>query len=114
MGKQYIFTMENLTKKYGTRELLKEIWLSFYPGAKIGVLGRNGAGKSTILRIMAGVDREFDGAARLTDGFTCGYLAQEPMLNPATDVQGNIEEAVAARRGLLDRFNTINVESINE
>lgn len=110
MGKQYIFTMENLTKKYGTRELLKEIWLSFYPGAKIGVLGRNGAGKSTILRIMAGVDREFDGAARLTDGFTCGYLAQEPMLNPATDVQGNIEEAVAARRGLLDRFNTINVE----
>ena len=110
MGKQYIFTMENLTKKYGTRELLKEIWLSFYPGAKIGVLGRNGAGKSTILRIMAGVDREFDGAARLTDGFTCGYLAQEPLLNPATDVQGNIEEAVASRRALLDRFNTINVE----
>jgi len=110
MGKQYIYTIENLTKKHGTREVLQEIWLAFYPGAKIGVLGRNGAGKSTLLRIMAGDDREFDGEARLTAGFSCGYLAQEPELNPEKDVQGNVEEAVAPRRALLDRFNAINEE----
>ena len=68
--------MARLTKKYGTKTILNDIWLSFYPGAKIGVLGRNGAGKSTVLKIMAGVDKEFDGEARLTDGFTCGYLPQ--------------------------------------
>ena len=110
MGKKYIYTIGNLTKKHGTREVLKEIWLAFYPGAKIGVLGRNGAGKSTLLRIMAGVDLEFDGEARLTDGFTCRYLSQEPELNAEKDVQGNIEEAVSSRRALLDRFNAINAE----
>ncbi len=107
MGKQYIFTIEQLTKKHGQREVLSNIWLAFYPGAKIGVLGRNGAGKSTLLRIMAGVDREFDGEARLTDGFTRGYLPQEPQLNPEKDVWGNLQEAVAPRRALLDRFNEI-------
>ncbi|MCA9174052.1 MAG: energy-dependent translational throttle protein EttA [Planctomycetales bacterium] len=109
MGKQYIYTITNLTKKHGQREVLKEIWLSFYPGAKIGVLGRNGAGKSTLLRIMAELDKEFDGEARLTDGFTCGYLSQEPQLNPEKDVWGNVQEAVADRRAVLDRYNEIGV-----
>ncbi len=107
MGHQYIFRMESLTKKHGQKEVLKNIWLSFYPGAKIGVLGSNGAGKSTLLRIMAGVDKEFDGEAVLTQGFTAGYLPQEPQLNPNKDVQGNVEEAVAKRRAVLDRFNEI-------
>src|SRR4026209_184958 len=102
MAQQYIFQMESLTKKIGQREVLKDIWLSFFPGAKIGVLGRNGAGKSTILRIMAGADQDFDGEARLTDGFSAGFLAQEPQFDPAKDVWGNVEEAVAGRRKMLD------------
>ena len=106
---QYIYVMKGLSKTYpGGRQVLKDIWLSFLPGAKIGVLGRNGAGKSTLLRIMAGQDREFDGEARLTDGFTSGYLPQEPVLTPGKDVRGNVEEAVAERRALLDRYNEIN------
>ncbi|QDU98245.1 energy-dependent translational throttle protein EttA [Lignipirellula cremea] len=109
MGKKYIYSIENLIKKHGQREVLKNIWLSFYPGAKIGVLGRNGSGKSTLLRIMAGQDTDFDGDARLADGFTCGYLAQEPQLNPAKDVRGNVEEAVAHRRKVLDRYNEISM-----
>jgi len=110
MSKQYIYTITDLTKKHGPREVLKEIHLAFYPGAKIGVLGRNGTGKSTLLRIMAGQDEEFDGEARLTDGFTCGYLSQEPQLNPEKDVWGNVEEAVAPRRAMLDRYNQISLE----
>lgn len=109
MGRQYIFTMESMTKKHGPKEVLKNIWLSFYPGAKIGVLGSNGAGKSTLLRIMAGVDKDFDGEAKLTAGFTVGYLSQEPQLNPNKDVQGNVEEAVAKRRAVLDRYNEISM-----
>jgi len=107
MGKQYIYTISELTKKHGPREVLKDIFLSFYPGAKIGVLGRNGSGKSSLLRIMAGEDKEFDGEARLTDGFTCGYLSQEPVLNPDKDVAGNVEEAVCHRRALLDTYNEL-------
>ena len=107
MSRQYIYTIERMTKKHGQREVLKEIWLAFYPGAKIGVLGRNGAGKSTLLRIMAGLDKDFDGEARLTQGFTVGYLSQEPVLNPKKDVWGNVEEAVAPRRKMLDRYNEI-------
>ena len=110
MGKQYIYTIVDLTKKHGQREVLKEIWLAFYPGAKIGVLGRNGSGKSTLLRIMAGEDNDFDGEARITDGFTRGYLPQEPRLNPEKDVAGNVEEAVAHRRALLTRFNEISAK----
>ena len=109
MNRQYIFTIEELTKKHGTKAVLNNIWLAFYPGAKIGVLGSNGAGKSTLLRIMAGVDQEFDGTARLTKGFTSGYLPQEPQLNPDLDVQGNVEEAVAQRRQVVDRFNEISM-----
>ena len=109
MGKEYIYSIAELTKKHGQREVLSDIWLAFYPGAKIGVLGRNGSGKSTLLRIMAGQDQDFDGTARLTDGFTVGYLPQEPQLNTAKDVRGNVEEAVAHRRALLEEFNDINL-----
>ena len=109
MGKQYIYQIGDLTKKYGQREVLKSIWLAFYPGAKIGVLGRNGSGKSTLLRIMAGQERDFDGEAKLTDGFSVGYVPQEPRLNPAKDVLGNVEEAVAPTRALLQRFEEINL-----
>lgn len=104
MGKQYIYQILDLTKKYGTREVLKNIWLAFYPGAKIGVLGKNGAGKSTLLRIMAGEDRDFDGEARLSEGYTVGFVPQEPRLDPESDVRGNLEEAVAETRALLRKF----------
>ncbi len=107
MSQKYIYQITNLTKKIGQREVLKDIWLAFYPGAKIGVLGRNGSGKSTLLRIMAGKDKDFDGEARLTEGFTVGLLEQEPHLNPDKDVQGNVEEAVAATRALLEEFEAI-------
>jgi energy-dependent translational throttle protein EttA len=108
MSQQYIYQIVDLTKKYGQKEVLKELWLAFYPGAKIGVLGRNGAGKSTLLRIMAGWDKEYEGEARLTDGFAARYLPQEPQLNPEKDVQGNVEEAVAGTRAILERYNAIN------
>jgi sulfate-transporting ATPase len=103
MAEQYIFTIENLTKAYGKREVLKNIWLAFYPGAKIGVIGGNGAGKSSLLRIMAGQDTDFLGTARLTPGFSVGYVPQEPRLDENTDVRGNLEEAVAPVRALLQR-----------
>ena len=107
MSRSYIFQIENLTKRHGQKEVLKDIFLAFYPGAKIGVLGSNGAGKSTLLRIMAGTDKNFDGTARLANGYTAGYLSQEPHLNPNKDVQGNVEEAVAPRRAIIDRYNEI-------
>ncbi len=107
MSRSYIFQIENLTKRHGQKEVLKDIFLAFYPGAKIGVLGSNGAGKSTLLRIMAGTDKNFDGTARLANGYTAGYLSQEPQLNPNKDVQGNVEEAVAPRRAIIDRYNEI-------
>lgn len=107
MSQKYIYQISNLTKKIGPREVLKDVWLAFYPGAKIGVLGRNGSGKSTLLRIMAGKDKDFDGEARLAEGFTVGLLEQEPHLNPDKDVQGNVEEAVAATRALLEEFEAI-------
>jgi len=109
MNRSYIYQIENLTKRHGQKEVLKDIFLAFYPGAKIGVLGSNGAGKSTLLRIMAGTDKNFDGTAKLANGFTAGYLSQEPQLNPNKDVQGNVEEAVAPRRATLDRFNEISM-----
>jgi len=108
MGEKYIYTIANLTKKHGPRAVLEDIWLAFYPGAKIGVLGRNGAGKSTLLRIMAGLDQDFEGEARLTEGFTAGYLPQEPQLDESTDILGNVMQAVEPKRALLDRFNEIN------
>jgi sulfate-transporting ATPase len=109
MAHQYIFVMKDLKKIVPPkREILKGIWLSFYPGAKIGVIGGNGAGKSTLLRIMAGVDRDFLGEAWPADGVRVGYLPQEPRLDPAKDVRGNVEDGVAEVRGLLTRFDEIN------
>jgi ATP-binding cassette ChvD family protein len=108
MAEQYIYTIENLTKAYAKREVLKNVWLAFYPGAKIGVIGGNGAGKSSLLRIMAGVDTDFLGTARLTPGFSVGFVPQEPRLNENTDVRGNVEEAVAGIRELLIRYEELN------
>ena len=108
MSAQYIYTMYRLSRVHPPdKEVLKDISLSFFPGAKIGVLGPNGAGKSTLLRIMAGVDTEFRGDAQLAPGATVGLLEQEPQLDPAKDVRGNVEEGVAEQRALLDRFNEL-------
>ena len=107
MALKYIYQISNLNKKIVQREVLKDINLAFYPGAKIGVLGRNGSGKSTLLKIMAGMDKDFDGAAKIAEGYTVGLLEQEPHLNPDKDVQGNVEEAVAATRALLHEFEEI-------
>jgi energy-dependent translational throttle protein EttA len=108
MPPQYIFTMRDLRKVVPPkREILRGIHLAFFPGAKIGVLGANGAGKSTLLRIMAGVDKDFLGEARPADDVRIGYLPQEPQLDPAKTVLGNIEEGVAATRDLLRRFEEV-------
>src|SRR4051812_4117570 len=103
MGEQYIYTIENLSKAYNKREVLKNIWLAFYPGAKIGCIGSNGAGKSTLLRVMAGQETDFHGSARLTDGFSVGFVPQEPRLTPNKNVRENVEEAVAGTRALLTK-----------
>src|SRR3954451_2130989 len=101
MAEQYIFTIESLTKTYGKREVLKNIWLAFYPGAKIGAIGSNGAGKATLLRVMAGQETDFLGTARLTAGSSVGFVPQEPQLTPNKPVRENVEEAVAGTRALL-------------
>jgi len=103
MAERYIYTIRNLTKHYGKKEILKDINLSFYPGAKIGVIGTNGSGKSTLLKIMAGVDKEFMGEAHKEHGATVGYVPQEPHLTPNKTVLENIEEAVEPIRKLLRR-----------
>jgi len=109
MGQQYIFTMQNLRKVVPPhKEILRGVWLSFYPGAKIGVLGLNGAGKSTVLRIMAGEDKEFQGDAYPAEGTRIGYLPQDPKLDPSKDVLGNVELGVAKIRALLARFDELN------
>jgi ATP-binding cassette ChvD family protein len=108
MVAQYIFTMRDLRRFYPPdREVLRGINLSFYPGAKIGVIGANGSGKSSLLRIMAGLDDGFSGEARLTPGFSVGYLPQEPDLDPAKDVVGNVADGVGEQRDLLARFNEV-------
>jgi len=105
---QFIYTMRALRRFYPPdREVLQGINLSFYPGAKIGVIGANGSGKSSLLRIMAGEDDGYDGEARLTPGFSVGYLTQEPKLDPAKDVLGNVTEGVGEAKRLLDRFEEI-------
>jgi energy-dependent translational throttle protein EttA len=102
---QYIFTIKGLSKVHPPdKTVLKDIWLAFLPGAKIGVLGANGAGKSTLLRIMAGLDRDFGGEAFAADGVSVGFLPQEPVLDPAKTVLGNIEEGVAETRALLAEY----------
>ncbi|MCI0742163.1 MAG: energy-dependent translational throttle protein EttA [Gemmataceae bacterium] len=107
MSEKYIFTIEGLSKAYGKREVLKNIWLAFYPGAKIGVIGPNGSGKSTLLRVMALAEKDFLGSARLTEDYTVGFVPQEPRLTEGKDVRGNIEEAVAPTRALLTRHEEI-------
>src|SRR6202451_3335574 len=105
---QFIFTMRDLRRFYPPdREVLKGINLSFYPGAKIGVIGSNGSGKSSLLRIMAGEDDGFSGEARLTPGFTVGYLPQEPQLDESKDAAGNVAEGVGEAKQLVDRYNEV-------
>jgi ATPase subunit of ABC transporter with duplicated ATPase domains len=109
MGYQYIYTMKGLGKTYPPdKTVLKNIWLSFLPGAKIGVLGLNGAGKSSLLRIMAGVESGSTGEAFPAEGISIGLLPQEPVLDPSKTVLGNIEEGVAEIRALLVRFDEVN------
>jgi ATP-binding cassette ChvD family protein len=107
MARQFIYHMSGLSKAFGQKKVLENIHLSFYPDAKIGILGPNGAGKSTVLRIMAGLDKEFTGEAWLAEGATCGYLPQEPELDPTKDVMGNVMEGVAASQAILDRYNEL-------
>ncbi len=108
---QYIYTMNRVAKVVPPkRYLIRDISLSFFPGAKIGVLGLNGSGKSTLLRIMAGLDTEIDGEARPQPGIKIGYLPQEPELDPAKDVRGNVEEGLGETIGLLERFNEISMK----
>ncbi|HEV8234657.1 MAG TPA: energy-dependent translational throttle protein EttA, partial [Gemmatimonadaceae bacterium] len=107
----FIYVMKDLRKVVPpSREILRGIWLSFYHGAKIGVLGANGAGKSSLLRIMAGVDHDFIGEAWAAEGTRIGYLSQEPELDPNLDVRGNVELAVKAQRDLLDEFQAISMQ----
>ena len=110
MAEQYIMTIEHLTRMYDEKEVLSDIWLAFYPGAKIGVLGNNGAGKSTLLRIMAGEDTDFMGTVRPAKGIKIGYFPQEPRLDPEKTVGECVEEAVAESRKILDRFNELSMK----
>jgi ATP-binding cassette ChvD family protein len=108
VSSQYIYTMHRVNKFFGPeRQVIRDISLSFLPGAKIGVLGPNGAGKSTLLRIMAGLEEPSGGRAELAPGATVGYLSQEPELDADKDVRGNVEDGVAEKRALLDRFNEL-------
>jgi len=115
MAPQFIFTMKDLRKVTPQgKEILKGIWLSFYPTAKIGVLGANGAGKSTLLRIMAGVDRDFAGEAFPAEGTRIGYLPQEPQLDPRQNVLQHVEEAVAAPRAIVQRYEELSADWSDE
>ena len=107
-GRQFIYHMQGLTKTYPpNKKILENIHLSFYPDAKIGVLGVNGSGKSTLLRIMAGIDNDFTGEAWVAEGARVGYLEQEPQLDSKKTVRENVMEGVAAKRALLDRYNEL-------
>ena len=108
MAHEFIYTCYKLARHYPPdRTVLENISLSFYPGAKIGVIGSNGSGKSSLLKIMAGLDDGYSGEARLTPGFTVGYLAQEPELDPLKDVRGNVMDGVAEVQSLIDRYNEV-------
>ncbi len=108
MARQFIYQMQGLTKRLGTgRTLLSNIWLSFYPGAKIGIIGANGSGKSTLLRIMAGADTDVEGTLWRDPDAKVGFLPQEPHLDPALDVRGNVELGIAEKRALLDEFEVV-------
>ena len=106
---QYIYSMNRVGKIVPPKKhILKDISLSFFPGAKIGVLGLNGSGKSTLLRIMAGLDKDIEGEAIPQKGINIGYLAQEPELDPTKDVRGNVEEGVGEIKAIVDRYNQVN------
>ncbi len=108
MPPEFIYTSYRLARHYPPdRTVLEDISISFYPGAKIGVIGPNGAGKTSLLRIMAGLDDGFVGEARLTPGFTVGYLSQEPQLDPGKDVKGNVMDGVREMQGLIDQYNAV-------
>jgi ATP-binding cassette ChvD family protein len=115
MARQFIYHMHGLTKTYlGGRKVLENIHLSFYPDAKIGVLGPNGSGKSSLLRIMAGLDKDFSGEAWLAPGATVGFLPQEPELDPALNVLGNVMEGVAAKKAIMDQYNAMMMDYSEE
>ena len=115
MARQFIYHMQGLTKAYsGGKKVLENVHLPFYPDAKIGVLGPNGSGKSTLLRIMAGLDKEFTGEAWVAEGASVGYLPQEPELDPALDVMGNVMEGVAAKKAILDHYNALMIDYTEE
>src|SRR5512135_1728140 len=108
MPAEFIYTAYRLARHYPPdRTVLENISISFYPGAKIGVIGPNGSGKSSLLRIMAGLDEDYTGEARLTPGFTAGFLPQEPQLDPTKDVTGNVAEGLGEAHRLVERFNQV-------
>ncbi|HLG90291.1 MAG TPA: energy-dependent translational throttle protein EttA [Alphaproteobacteria bacterium] len=108
---QYVYVMKNLSKVFpGGKKILEGVWLSFFPGAKIGVLGPNGAGKSTLMKIMAGLDTDYAGEAWAAEGAKVGYLSQEPELDPTKDVAGNVMEALAGTKAILDRFEEVSMK----
>ncbi|MBS0469771.1 MAG: energy-dependent translational throttle protein EttA [Proteobacteria bacterium] len=107
-GPEFVYVMKGLSKTYpGGKQVLKDIWLSFYPGAKIGIVGVNGAGKSTLMKIMAGLDKDFTGEAWAAKGVRMGYLPQEPQLDASKNVRDNVMEGVAAKKALVDRYNEL-------
>ena len=114
MSKEFVFVIKELSKSYGTNKVFENIWLSFYPGAKIGVIGPNGAGKSSILKIMAGVDKEFDGEAWPAEGTKIGYLPQEPQLDASKNVFENIMESLGERKKLVEKFNEVSARFAEE
>src|SRR5512140_1013040 len=107
MADKFIFTMLRLNKFYGQKQVLKDINLSFFPGAKIGIVGENGAGKSTVLRIMAGQDDHFQGTAEITPGYKSSMVPQEPRLDEARTVRQNLETSFADIMKLLDEYNQV-------
>jgi len=115
MARQFIYHMQGLSKTWsGGKKVLDNIHLSYYPDAKIGVLGVNGSGKSTLLKIMAGLDKEFVGEGWVADGARVGYLAQEPPLDSALDVRGNVMLGVKPQKDILDRYNELAMNYSNE
>lgn len=114
MSYQYVYVMKGLTKSINGKEILKETWLSFLPGAKIGIIGHNGAGKSTIMKIMAGLDKEYEGEAFVADGVKIGYLPQEPQLDSSKNVFENIMDGLAEKKALIDEFNEVSAKFAEE
>lgn len=114
MSYQYVYVMKGLSKSINGKEILKETWLSFLPGAKIGIIGHNGAGKSTIMKIMAGLDKEYEGEAFVADGVKIGYLPQEPHLDVNKNVFENIMDGLAEKKALIDEFNEVSAKFAEE